>query len=690
MLRRTPLLVALAASIAAAATPAAEAQDCRPPRTALVLSGGGAKGIAHIGVLRVLDSLGIRPDLVAGTSMGAVVGALWASGYSGRELDSLARVAPLAALFRTYQPLAPRSLGVLQPLVLWEQGARGFALQSASVVEAEANALLNAAMLRGNLLARGDFDSLPIPFRAVATDLSHRDPIVLRSGDLAQAVRASAAVPLLFAPESRNGRFLTDGGLSANIPVDVARDEGAERVIVVDATEHPPDSVAGYSPLLVADRLVQFLFQQPTVPLRPGDLLIRPGVDGFTSLNFSRANIERLLALGMAAADSVLPGLACPGSGARREVHRLPTHLSRVTMAGANASERLAVRRLLGLGRGDGDTLDYPLLLQRVRSLGATSEAYESVWLTPSGAGDSVALDLVLRRAARRVAGLGLAYGNELGGRMWAGVVDRRLFGLALEGSAALFLGELRRELALGFRRHFQLARQLLNPTVTARLANEDVRRFDTDGDEQGQAYVREAAAFIGVERWLAHDWVLAVGAEGRTWDEPGRTNRSTLGGVVRVTGASRQRGRVLQAEAAWTGIYRRVAFEGMLQSRVGGVRIAPRVRLGWGEGLPLQLGFPLGGDDGFPGYHLGERRGDREAMLGVLMTVPVWGPLLARLELAAGGTGAEDRRFVDAGLTAGVRLGVGAETPVGPVRLEYGLGLRGRDALFVRLGRWF
>ena len=119
---------ALATAVVGLATsPELHAQQCHAPRTALVLSGGGAKGLAHIGVLRVLDSLGIRPDLVVGTSMGAVVGALYASGYSGRELDSLARVVPLAALFRTYQPLAPRSLGILQPLVVWEQGDRGFA-----------------------------------------------------------------------------------------------------------------------------------------------------------------------------------------------------------------------------------------------------------------------------------------------------------------------------------------------------------------------------------------------------------------------------------------------------------------------------------------------------------------------------------------------------------------------------------
>ncbi len=687
MLRHLP---AVLLSLIIGASPAAAqsaAPACRAPRTALVLSGGGAKGIAHIGVLRVLDSLGFRPDLVVGTSMGAVVGALYASGYTGRELDSLARVLPLNQLFRTYQPRAPRSLGALQPLVVWEQGERSFNLQSAAIVEAEINALVNAAMLRGNLLARGDFDSLPIPFRAVATDLARREPVVLGSGDLAQAVRASVAIPLLFAPERVGDRFLVDGGLSANIPVGIARRAGADAVIVVDATEHPAEAYDAYSPIIVADRLVEFLFHQIGDSLRDDDLLLRPDVDGFTSLNFSRRNIERLLEQGRRAADTVLPGLRCPPRHPPAAA-ALPRRISGITAEGANTSERLALERLLGFA--PGDTLDLDRLRSRLRHLALASEAYHSVWLRPAGEGDSIRFRLELRRAAGRVAGLGLAYDNELGGRMWAGVVDRRILGRALEGSGALFLGELRRELYGGLRRNFQLGRQLLSPTLTARIAEEDVRRFEPDGDELGEAETREAMGLVGAERALPGGWEIAAGLRGHTWDEPTRSGRSTLGPVIRVSRTSRTRGRVAAAEVAWTGIYRRVAIEGEAIARLGSVRVTPRLRLGWGEELPLQLGFPLGGDDGFPGLHIGERRGDREAMLGVMLSVPIRGPLLTRIELAAGRTGTGGGLLEDDGWVGGVRAGIGAETPVGPVRFEYGYGTEDRGAVFVRLGRWF
>ena len=673
------LLIASFVSVAPAA-----AQTCRPGRTALVLSGGGAKGLAHVGVLRVLDSLGIRPDLVVGSSMGAIIGAMYASGYTGREIDSLARSLPIADLFRTYQPRAPRSLGLLQPLVVWEQGERRFALQSASVSEAEVNALVNAAMLRGNLLARGNFDSLPIPFRAVAADLADRRPVVLAGGDLARAVRASFAIPLVFAPESLDGRILADGGLAANIPAAVARSEGAERLIISDATERQPDSIDVRSPLALADRLLGFLFQQPGDTVAPGDILIRPAVEGFTGLNFAAENVHRLIDHGTRAADTALARVQCIARDPRREIPQ-PTRIVGVTLESRNSSERLALRRLLGLDLSD--TLDVALLRSRMQNL-ANSEAYEAVWLTPQGHGDSVSFTVKVRRGPRRVAGLGLAYDNELGGRMWIGAVDRRVLDLALEGSAALLLGELRNELYAGLRRNYQLGRQLMTPTLTARIASEEVRQFDSTGEELSSLDTREAIGFLGIERSFGPAWQVALGATGHAWREPGR-EESALGAVARLEKAG-ARGRAVGTELLWTALYHRAAFEGEAWIRAGRFRLRPRVQIGWGEHLPLQATFPLGGDDGFPGLHLGEYRGDRETLVDLMATYPLRGPFVARVELATGRTALGGSLFGSGRWRVGVRAGLGAETPVGPVRLEYGVADGGRGAVFVRLGRWF
>lgn len=679
-----PFIILVAAVLAAVP---AHAQSCRPLRTALVLSGGGAKGLAHIGVLRVLDSLGIRPDLVVGSSMGAIVGGMYASGYSGREIDSLARALPIADLFRTYQPQAPRSLGVLQPLVVWEQGERRFNLQSASVEETEVNALVNTAMLRGNLLARGDFDSLPIPFRAVAADLANRSAVVLASGDLARAVRASFAIPLVFAPESLNGRILADGGLVANIPIAAARAAGAERVIVSDATERLEDSTDLYSPIVLADRLLGFLFQQPADTLFPGDVRVRPAVEGFTGLNFSPTNIDALIRRGTAAADTVLPRAHCLPLGPPPAAPALPTRITAVTIATRNPSERLALERLLGLGPKD-DTLDVRLLRSRVRQL-ARVEAYRAVWLAPSGSEDSVGFHVSVRRDARRVAGLGLAYDNELGGRMWVGAVDRRFLDLALEASTALYLGEFRKELYLGFRRNFQFGRQLMNPTLSARLATESVRRFNIDGDELDPLETREGLGFLGIERAFDPDWLIALGGVGHAWHQPGR-DRSTLGATVKVEKTSRSRGRLLQADIAWTALYARAHFDGEASGRVGPIRARAGLRLGWGDRLPPQATFPLGGEDGFPGLHIGERRGDREALLRLLLTYVLKGPFVGRVEVATGRTALGGPVLGSSSWIVGARAGVGAETPVGPVRFEYGVASGGRGAVFVRLGRWF
>ncbi|HEY9479548.1 MAG TPA: patatin-like phospholipase family protein, partial [Gemmatimonadaceae bacterium] len=204
----------------AASCPAAVASWSTEP-IALVLSGGGARGLAHIGVLRVLDSLGVRPSLVVGTSMGALIGALYAGGLSGAQIDSLARGIPFESLFRRYAPISFLTAGdfttpitTLSPTFTVEFHGGKLRLQSPVAREPQVNSLINQVLLRPNLRAAGDFNRLPMRFRAVATDMRTRSTVVLGDGDIAEAVRASIAIPVIFAPVEHEGRRLVDGSLS--------------------------------------------------------------------------------------------------------------------------------------------------------------------------------------------------------------------------------------------------------------------------------------------------------------------------------------------------------------------------------------------------------------------------------------------------------------------------------------------
>jgi NTE family protein len=324
---RTTRLLVLIVALAAMHDSDARAQTsapCAPMRTALVLAGGGARGLAHIGVLRTLDSLHIRPDFVVGTSIGAVVGALYASGYSGAQVDSIIRGSPLSDLIQIYEPRSPGVLSRVPALAVWENDGSGFQVQSGAVHEGEVNALLNALLLRGNLMARGDFNRLPIPLRVVATDITTRTPVVLDSGDLALAVRASAAIPLVFSAIEIDGRFLVDGGLVDNTPVRAARALGAERIIMsaLPRTVADPDRLD--DPIQVALALGQMLFVDDTTALLPGDVTIINPTAGVRWLDFSEPMLDTLVNGGALAASRALAsacvhprGTAPPGPAPR-------------------------------------------------------------------------------------------------------------------------------------------------------------------------------------------------------------------------------------------------------------------------------------------------------------------------------------------------------------------------------------
>ncbi len=269
------------------------------PRTGLVLSGGAARGLAHVGVLKALEEQGVQIDAIAGTSMGAVIGGLYAAGYSVAELEKLALDLDWQQVLSDDPPRQDipfrrkqddRDFLVKRKLSFRDDGSLGLPL---GVIQGQ-----NLALLLERLLVHAsdtrDFDRLPIPFRAVATDIANDQKVIFRSGHLPQAIRASMSIPAVFAPVEIDGRLLVDGGMVDNIPMDVARDMGVDQLIVVDiGTPLQPREQL----LTVVDVLNQSITMMTRrnsevqlATLRPEDLLIQPMLAAFGSTDFDRAD----------------------------------------------------------------------------------------------------------------------------------------------------------------------------------------------------------------------------------------------------------------------------------------------------------------------------------------------------------------------------------------------------------------
>ncbi|HKU13346.1 MAG TPA: patatin-like phospholipase family protein [Steroidobacteraceae bacterium] len=275
---------------------AALAAEQPRPRVGLVLSGGGARGAAHVGVLKVLDEMHVPVDAIAGTSMGAVVGGLYASGMSGAEIETLIRSLNWQDAFRDRPPREELGFRRKQDernfLVRFALGLKkeGFVLPPGLVQGQKLEQVLRNAALPVAEIQQ--FDRLPIPFRAIATDLETGQAVVMDSGDLVTAMRASMSAPGVFAPAQREGRLLVDGGLVENLPIDTARAMGVDVLIVVDVSFPLYSRDELTSPLEVTNQAFAILIRGRTLEQRKklasSDIVLDPPLGRFPSTDFSR------------------------------------------------------------------------------------------------------------------------------------------------------------------------------------------------------------------------------------------------------------------------------------------------------------------------------------------------------------------------------------------------------------------
>lgn len=720
---RTALLAALVWPVSAAAE-----------GVGLVLGGGGARGAAHIGVLRVLERERIPIDYIAGTSMGAIVGGLYAAGYSPDEIEAVLASIDWKAMFddepgRIDKPMR-RKEDDLRFLLDFKLGLRDGQIQfPRGVVQGQKLMLLLRRLLVSTWQVK-DFDDLPIPFRCVGTDIGAGEAVVFEDGDLATAIRSSMSVPAAFAPIRVRGRLMVDGGIMNNVPVDVVRDMGAQHLIVVNVGEPPLPESELNSPIAITLQMITVLMQARTeaalASLGPSDVLITPDLEGIGSADFSRA--LQTVAMGEAATTAQLARLRhlalsedeyLGWQQAHRRIEFDPPLVAFLEVAKhRSATAGLVENQLIGaVGQAlDIESLEHDIgtafgydgyeriawrLTQREDETGLEIEPVDKGWgpnyltfglqLSDNFAGRSTYQLL----AEATVTGL-----NHLGGEWRSRLGLGEISGLRSEfyqpwGSIGQFyvlpFGEyeaFEQPIASGGNNfaEYRLARTAggveigWNPSSIWQL-----RAGLERGRERARLRIGDASAFP--ERFVEHYGALRLGMARDTLDSvafPSRGSRlEAQYSFYRESLGSSDSGEIaeLRWDKAWSRGNNHLLY-------------GLRAHTTWGQPEDLQSNRSLGGFANLSGYGEREVFGRHSTLLRTiyyrrfgdasrLFSVPVY----VGSSIEAGNAWTDRRAVALDSLIISGSLFVGVQTPLGPIFLAYGHADTGASAWYLNFG---
>lgn len=714
-------LLALLAALAGSAAPA-RAQCGLPrapgegPRVGLVLSGGGARGFAHIGVLRALEQAGVRVDCVAGTSMGAVVGAFYASGYSVERIEAIVRSLDWQRVFsgRSDRSLLPpgRRPRDLPPVLRLGFEGRSLRLPSGALGDHRVNRMLIGELAAPSFTAGGDFARLPIPFRAVALDIRTGERVVLGLGDLARAVRASMSIPVAFAPVPSGERLLVDGGLIDNLPVGVARAMGAERVIAVDVSSPSREAGAGADPIQVALQITDVLSQaQNAAYTEPAEITLRPELKDLTFTDF--AALDEFMRAGYDEAQRHMDEIRAGGSAAPPRtpgdqdvgadvgvLEGLP--LRAIEWHGLARVHPDVVRRLVPLREGQ------PLALRRaLRGLDAlhASDLFRFYWLAFEREGDGVKATFDLIEARPWALELGGGYDEDDGARGFVRVRQRNLFGHGERFQAELRAGDVEQAA------HARLVVDRLGGlpaglSVDLTGLADEPQVYDERGDALGRALFEQRRARLTLRREIARAWLLTAGLEagsgevrarrelallpvrdrvrlvhaGIAWDTTDDTFAPERGGDVRAAFE-----RSLPGLGASRDVWR-AALRGRYVFSKAAVRLDAWAALSGGD-LAAYDSFRLGGPELVPGRARDEQWGRQALAASLRVRRTLTGRLAAVARLGAGGVWRERRDIRLGDLTVGAGLGLEHPTPLGPLAWEYARHTAGGGGFYFSIG---
>ncbi|MFN3609042.1 MAG: patatin-like phospholipase family protein [Hyphomonas sp.] len=711
---------------------APEAETARP-KVALVLSGGGALGLSHVGAIQELEAMGIRPDIVVGTSMGAVIGGLYAAGLSGAELETAVEGTNWHGVFNPAPQRDKLTFRQKQQQVDFP-GTASLGVSGAGLL-LPTGAISDQALMKElrrvtpARMAVGNFDGLTIPFRAVATDIATGEAVVINSGELPMAMRASMSVPGVFPAFSLEDRLLVDGGLSANIPVSIAREMGADIVIAVWTPNDllQKDQIGSVVDVLAQTVSLLILTNERAeiASMQPQDVLVRvdTGSIGAAAFNRSKDLIEAGKASIRAQADQFAPIARGREPVSYAGIGDAPAPvLSFVRIENTSRlNQSLLETRIASVLGKPADTQEINEALDRIYALGP----FERVDYTMTEQDGLTGL-IVRAEDSRRNAGrlrLGMIVENDFNTESDVAVsVDYRSAALDAYGS------EIRAIATIGDINEFGVEYfRLLEPeqswfaVARAEVENRPVNLYNNRGFKTAGYDLAYGLIGIDAGRQFGNFAELRAGTEFGT----GRAKLNE--GAAEIDKVDIDSGRIfvsagldtlnnpffpqtgMTAKARWThgleslgdnadyqtlsgsGLYAHTFGRNTLLTSVsGGLRLS--------GAPPIDTLYRIGGLFSLSGYRLDELSGEnfvaarliyRRSLTnteGTLFGIP----LFVGGSLEAGETWSDPDEFALDEMRFGGSVYVGANTALGPIYVAFGRSEGGRQSAYLVIGRSF
>ncbi|HET9314997.1 MAG TPA: patatin-like phospholipase family protein [Vicinamibacteria bacterium] len=713
------LFVSLALAAGLAGAQESASQPPARPRIALALSGGGARGMAHIGVLRAFEDAGLPVDASAANSMGAVVGGVYATGRTAAELEDVVRSMDWASLFsgradRRTIPVVRRDdrYGDLFGVRFDGKGAR---LPGGLLAEHRVNRFLIEHLAPPGYAVGGDFDRLPIPFRAVATDLANGERVILSRGDLARAVRASMSIPVFFPPVTWEGRVLVDGLVVDNLPTGVARTFDAAVTVAVDVGSPEMDPEEYETSLGVASQVSDLLGGRRNRDFRAEpDVYVRPDLGKHSATEYS--GFGRLIRAGYEAGSNAVPEIRAklaaagvvdlsprPRPAADRTLEGAP--IAEVVVRGNERVSARLVRRTFNIPTGRGFVMQRGLrAFDKIDATGLLDRTWMEFEPVPEG----VRIVLRGKDATPNRAAVGIAYTEWEKARASLRLRNQNTlgFGEQVELLGAVSDAETLGQASLRGDRLFLVG---LGYRASVYTFTDKPRFFDTEGHEVNRArYKREGGALTlraGLERWGIVEAGVRFGHV-KTVPQAGLAQEEAKDGVGQVFGGFAvdtlddlfwpRAGARLALDAEWnldsmgaTHPFWRARVEGRL-----GRRVARRTTLQMdgllgvsGNDLPVYDHFRIGGPMLVPGYRFEELKGPQALAGALALRYRALGSLELVTRIGAGDV-FDDRDSIRLGdLRWGASVGLYYPSRIGPMSLEVGVRDGGGSVLSLAFG---